>query len=179
MTVDHAHAVVLAPCPGCGAELVGDPAPFDARSAASGACRAVYGEVAGYELEHVAELGRWHQLLVDAYAAQHATARTPVIGTAFALIGLHLALDLGWDGLAVRDAHQWLANAYADWPRFEAPEPPRGALTIVDVALASTPEDYVAVLQRWAATVWQAWREAEPAVAALVHERLRPERFSR
>jgi hypothetical protein len=158
-------------CPGCGVELPGSAEPWDSRSLASEACHALYGEVAGFESRHIVELGRWHQLLVDTYAAQHAGDRTPLIGTAFALIGLHLALEEGWEGLAVRDAHQDLARPYQEWPAFPAPEQ-RGALTVLDLALASTPEDHVERLRAWATGVWQAWVESHAAVEALIADRL-------
>src|SRR4051794_29210123 len=116
---------MMSPCPGCGVVLPGSAAPWDRRATASEACHALYGEVAGFESEHVVELGRWHQLLVDTYGAQHAGDQTPAIGVAFALIGLQLAIEDGWDGLRVRDAHQRLAAAYKTWPRFKAP-PERG-----------------------------------------------------
>lgn len=162
-------------CPGCGVELPGSAEPWDPRSLASEACHALYGEVAGFETRHVVELGRWHQLLVDTYAAQHVGERTRLIGTAFALIGLHLALEAGWDGLAVRDAHQDLAQRYRAWPAFPAPER-RGALTVLDLALASTPEEHVERLRAWATDVWAAWVDSHAAVAALIAERLPRER---
>ena len=52
-------------CPGCGVELPDSAEPWDSRSLASEACHALYGEVAGFESQHIVELGRWHQLLVD------------------------------------------------------------------------------------------------------------------
>jgi len=160
----------MAACPGCGVVLPGDAEPWDPRSLASEACHQLYGEVAGYESQHVVELGRWHQLLVDTYAAQHAGERTPSIGTAFALIGLHLALDEGWDGLQVRDAHQRLAAASRMWPRFDAP-PSRGELTVFDLALAGSPEEHIARLRAWAEAVWRAWAGSHDAVLALIQSR--------
>jgi hypothetical protein len=162
-------------CPGCGVELPGSAEPWDSRSLASEACHALYGEVAGFESRHLVELGRWHQLLVDTYAAQHASDRTPLIGTAFALIGLHLALEEGWDGLGVRDAHQDLARRYREWPAFPAPKR-RGALTVLDLALASAPAEHVERLRAWATDVWAAWTESHAAVAALIAERLQRDR---
>jgi len=162
-------------CPGCGVELPDSAAPWDSRSLASEACHALYGEVAGFESQHIVELGRWHQLLVDTYAAQHAGHRTPSIGTAFALIGLHLALVQGWDGLAVRHAHQDLARRYREWPVFPTPGR-RGAQTVLDLALASTPEEHVERLRAWATSVWEAWAESHVAVVTLIAERLPPDR---
>ena len=154
-------------CPGCGVVLPGSGEPWDPRSLASEACQALYGEVAGYESHHLLELGRWHQLLVDAYAAQHAGEATPAIGTAFALIGLHLALDAGRDGRQVRDAHRRLAATGKTWPRFSRPAG-LGDLTIFDVALARSPDEHIANLRAWAAAVWAAWADAHDAVRALV-----------
>ena len=161
----------MTPCPGCGAVLPGPGTSSGPRSSASDACRAVYGEVAGYELGHVAELGRWHQLLVDTYGAQHPSDTGPAIGTAFGLIGLQLALEENRSGVEVRDAHQLLATRFRDWPRFAAPVD-RGRLTVVDLALAADPEAYVETLHRWASEVWSAWAGQHGAVRLLIHERL-------
>ena len=161
----------MSACPGCGAVLPGPLTMSDRRSSASDACRAVRAEVAGYELAHLAEVGRWHQLVVDAYGAQHPSDAGPAIGTAFGLIGLHLALEAGRSGLEVRDAHQLLGNRYRDWPRFPAPAG-WGRLTIVDLALAGDPSGYLETLHQWAGEVWSAWSEQHDAVAALIRERL-------
>ena len=161
----------MSACPGCGAVLPGPATSSERRSSASDACRAVRAEVAGYELGHLAEVGQWHQLVVDTYGAQHPSDAGPAIGTAFGLIGLHLALVDGRSGIEVRDAHQLLANRYRDWPRFPAPVD-RGRLTIVDLALAADPSGYVETLHRWAGDVWSAWDEQHAAVAALIRARL-------
>jgi hypothetical protein len=157
----------MSTCPGCGVVLPGSGEPWDPRSLASEACHGLYGEVAGYESQHVVELGRWHQLLVDAYAAQHAGERTPAIGTAFALIGLKLALEDGWDGLRVREVHQRLAAASKTWPRFASPID-RGALTIFDLAMAQSPAEHIDRLHTWAAAVWASWEGSHAEVRALL-----------
>ena len=158
---------MMSTCPGCRVVLPGSGEAWDPRSLASEACHALYGEVAGYETQHVLELGRWHQLLVDTYAAQHAGPLTPRIGTAFALIGLQLTLEDGWDGLQVRDAHQRLAAASKDWPAFPAPAS-RGELTVFDLAIARSPEAHVERLRAWATAVWAAWAASHDRVRALL-----------
>jgi hypothetical protein len=162
----------LHPCAGCGLELPGTGEPFDSRSTASADCRLVYGEVAGYELTYVARLGRWHQLLVDTYAAQHVGERSPRIGPAFALIGLQLALEQGWAGPAVRDAHQALARAHRDWPSFLPAPQFSGGLTVADLALAGSPEAHVEILHAWACEVWAGWSDRQATVRALSTARL-------
>jgi hypothetical protein len=158
---------MMSTCPGCGVVLPGSGTPWDPRSLASEACHALYGEVAGYESQHLLELGHWHQLLVDAYAAQHAGPLTPRIGTAFALIGLQLTLEDGWNGIQVRDAHQRLAATSWDWPAFTLTAT-RGDRTIVDVAMAGGPAEHVERLRAWAASVWAAWAGSHDAVRALL-----------
>jgi uncharacterized protein DUF5946 len=49
-----------------------------------------------------------HQLLVDAYAAQHATPASKPITTAFALIGLFLFAERGFTGKQVQ---RWNSRA--------------------------------------------------------------------
>ena len=163
--------LTMATCPGCGVVLPGSVEPWDRRSTASLACHGLYGEILGCEREHVAELGRWHQLLVDTYAAQHAGDRTAAITTAFALIGLELALDRGWSGNEVRDAHQMLASRYRDWPRFRPPQA-RAEMTVQDLALTATPAEYVEILDRWARAVWGSWRDTHRRIDELARERL-------
>ena len=72
------------------------------------------GEVQGFALHHLQLARDLHQLTVDAYAAQHAPrevgVEVPPISVAYALVGLHLALDRGLSGIEVRAAHQRMGN---------------------------------------------------------------------
>jgi hypothetical protein len=147
-------------CPGCGLELPGE-APADPCRHASAECWALYGEVSGAQMTRPARLGAVRQLTVDAYAAQHVGPETPPIGPAFALIGLHLALDEGWAGWQVRDEHQRLARRRREWPRLTPPAD-LGPLTVFDVAMADSDDEHVALVRRWAETVWKAWRLSLP-----------------
>jgi hypothetical protein len=161
-------------CPGCGLRLASDDgarAAIDPRRNASAGCWMVRGEVTARELGDLPRLGRYHQLTVDAYSAQHAGPGTSALGTAFALIGLHLALDHGLDGLAIRDAHQRLAAAKVPWPRF-GPPAARWPLTVEDVARAPTSEEHAELVQRWAASVWAGWHDSQATIEQLVTERL-------
>src|SRR5437763_7675505 len=143
-------------CPGCGVSLPVSDWPVRSRANASPACWQLYMSVVGHEFAHLPQLGALHQLTVDAYGAQHAGEQVPAIGVAFALIGLHLALDDGWSGSHVRAAHQYLADRGGEWPVFSAP-PSRAALTIADVAGSPTPEEHATRVRAWATSVWEAW----------------------
>ena len=131
----------------------------------------MYGEVAGFEALHLAELGRFHQLMVDTYAAQHVGERTPAMSAAFALIGLHLALELGMTGIEVRNCHQYLARHFREWPRYERSSD-TGSLTVMDVAKAHSVRARSELMVGWAAAVWSSWRPVHQLVSALTAERL-------
>jgi hypothetical protein len=70
----------------------------------------VHGEVEGFELAHPELAGRFHQLTVDAYGAQHSGGDGRGIRIAYSLVGLHLALERGWSGVAVRTAHHGMGR---------------------------------------------------------------------
>ena len=154
-------------CPGCGLQLIArsDAAPVG-RQHASGECLALLGEVSAREGEHAAVLGRWHQMTVDAYGAQHVATTGPAIGPAFALIGLYLALERGFSGPQVRDAHAHLATPKRDWPRFTPPAGP-WPITVADVAAAPDAVAHAARVQQWGASVWEAWAGDAPRVREL------------
>ncbi len=161
-------------CPGCGVLLPVSDWPVDRRRNASASCWERYTAVLAMEAEHMPVLGRLHQLTVDTYAAQHPGPQVPAISLPFALIGLHLALEDGWTGVAVRAAHGWLAERGGEWPAFSPPAG-RGSLTAADVAEARGPEQHAALIDRWAAVTWDAWRDEHPRVRAWASEVLPPE----
>jgi Family of unknown function (DUF5946) len=130
----------------------------------------VHGEVEGFELAHLDLAGRFHQLTVDAYGAQHSGGDGRGIRIAYSLVGLHRALDRGWSGVQVRTAHQGMGRPQPSWPAF--PRPAAGAaLTILVVAEAGARAGSVSghadAVQRWAAPVWAAWSPRHAEVAAL------------
>ena len=127
--------------------------------------------VVGHELTHIPQLGGFHQLTEDAYAAQHAGPGVPAIGIAFALIGLHLALDEGWSGTGIRAAHQYLAAHHNEWPHFATPSEP-AALTVAHVAGSPTPAEHASRVQSWAASVWESWSTEHQAVREWANETL-------
>ena len=166
-------------CPGAGLQLSASDMPWDRRRNASPECWQLYGEVQGFAL-HRAELVRdCNQLTVDAYAAQHAPREVgdvPPISVAYALVGLHLALDRRASGAEVRAAHQRMGKPDPSWPRLPTPER-SGAMTVFDVAAAGAMVGSVAgharAVAAWAAAVWQAWAAQHATVAMLADRLLR------
>ena len=154
-------------CPGCGlvlpAETAASPPPA-LRSSAE--CWHLYGEVTASAWTDP-KVGRLHQLIVDTYAAQHSGPETAAITTAFALVGLYLALELDTPGPQVRSAHQRLAGARKSWPAFTPPSQP-SPVTILEVAIADSPESRTAAVLRWAQSVWTSWASHRSTVAELL-----------
>lgn len=110
-----------------------------------------------------------HQHVVDAWAAQQATAASKPIGVCFALVGLFLHVELAYTGRAVQQVHQRLARRREQWPVPALPEQ-RGAITVRDVmAVDDAARD--ATITRWCASVWGAYAGGRAAVIRLLQER--------
>jgi hypothetical protein len=157
-------------CPGCGVRLPESSWELDRSINASPECWQVYGELAGFELSDPSLSGRFHQLTVDAYGAQHAGGDTGAIRVAYGLVGLHLALDRGMRGVDVRAIHQRMGRPDAKWPSFPRP-PDVGSLTVIDLveagARAGSVVGHADLVRRWAREVWDAWGAQHDDVAAL------------
>ncbi len=108
-----------------------------------------------------------HQHVVDAYAAQHADARTRAIGITFALVGLYLHLEKGFTGRKVQRAHMEMARTKRRWPALPLPRD-RGSLTAIDVLAAPPGPERVKAIDAWCASVWDAYRESRDTIADLV-----------
>lgn len=162
-------------CPGCGVELPDAPAPpaLTDRYLASPECRALYGEVVGYEVTEPARLNPWHQVCVDAYGAQHVGPDSQARGVAFALNGLYLVFERGFTGTQAREAHGYLANTVepGSWPAFEPPDAV-GGVTVFDVAMAGSPDEHIARVQEWGRAAWAAWRHVHAEVAEMTDRQL-------
>ena len=157
-------------CPGCGLTAPPSGWTLDRPLNASPECWQVHGEVVGFEVEHLAALGRFHQLTVDAYGAQHAGGPTKPIYVAYSVVGLHLALERGLTGVQVRTAHQRMGRPAPSWPAFPRPAQ-TGRLTVADLAGSGarrrSVEGHAELVTRWAGEVWQAWSASHADAAAL------------
>jgi hypothetical protein len=69
----------------------------------------LYSELAYYTLAH-SDPAFIHQYVVDAYTAQTADESSKPISVVFALIGLYLHVEKGYNGKQVQHAHTRLAN---------------------------------------------------------------------
>ncbi len=112
-----------------------------------------------------------HQYCVDAYAAQTASETSKPIQVVFALVGLYLHLEKHYSGKEVQQAHTRLAKHKHALPSYVLPSQ-RGAITASDVMRVEPGPARDAMIQKWMASVWEAWRDQHYTIAAWIHDTL-------
>jgi len=129
-----------------------------------------YDELAYYTLSHT-DSRFIHQHIVDAHAAQRADEGTKPIALTFALAGLYLHLEKGYSGRQVQLAHMHMARRKKAWPAFTLPLH-RGAFTASEVMAAPPGQERDTAIEKWCASVWEAYSESHEQVADLVQTEL-------
>ncbi|MFT3743217.1 MAG: DUF5946 family protein [Pyrinomonadaceae bacterium] len=127
--------------------------------------REAYDELCCYTLSK-GDVEFIHQHVVDAFAAQTATADDKPIKLTFALIGLYLHLEHGFSGREVQLAHMKLARSKREWPRFELPEG-RGEMTARDVLQRS---DKQPAILDWCRCVWSKYVDQQLIVKEILRQ---------
>jgi len=128
--------------------------------------QAAFQELCAYTLTH-GDPFFIHQLVVDAWAAQHADGQTKPIALTFALLGLYLAVEQGVTGRQVQRAHMQLGRKKHQWPGLVLPDD-RGSMTAADVMQAPAGPDRDRAIHDWCASVWTAFgRNRETIVNVL------------
>jgi Family of unknown function (DUF5946) len=146
-------------CPGCGLVLPRKDCDLPDRFNASGECWQLFSNLSCYTVAK--QDGDFiHQHAVDAYEAQHAGAKTRNITVAFGLIGLYLALEKGYTGKQVQQAHMRIARIRKDWPRLEPPAR-QAQLTVMDVLQARRDTEKDAMIRQWMTAVWESWADRQ------------------
>lgn len=140
---------------------------------ASPECLRLSGEVVAYNHAHPESLAVWHQVCVDAYGGQHVGPDTAPITVSFALNGLYLVLERGFTGIQAREAHGYMANTVdpVTWPRFTPPADV-GDITVLDVALASSPQEHIGLVRQWGRAVWAAWSHTHDRISEMTEAQL-------
>jgi hypothetical protein len=113
-----------------------------------------YHELCAYTLQR-GDAAFIHQHVVDAFAAQRATADTKPIAVAFSLAGLYLHVEKGFSGRQVQRAHMQLARQKRTWPTFVLPDD-RGAVSVLDVMKIPAGAARDEAIDKWCASVWSA-----------------------
>jgi hypothetical protein len=125
-------------------------------------------EMAYYTLAH-RDPSFIHQHVVDAFAAQTADEQTKPIKLTFALVGLYLHVEKQFSGKQVQRVHMDLARKKQLWPAFSLPSD-RGSLTAAAVLAVPAGPERDEAIHAWCASVWEAFRDCRPTVAALLRE---------
>ena len=109
-----------------------------------------------------------HQHVVDAFAAQDASAEDKPIRLVFALVGLYLHVERGFTGREVQLAHMKLARSKQKLPTFQIPTNcgPIYAATV----LASSDEEKDSMIHDWCCAVWGAYRDQRETVEQFLGE---------
>jgi hypothetical protein len=129
-------------------------------------------ERAAYDELYVYTMGRPRFILqhvVDAFGAQSADHDSKPIRVVFALVGLYLYVEKGFDGRQVQQAHQRLARRRRDWPHVHLPVD-RGRMTAADVLAAPAGVERDEAIGAWCAAVWTACGGSREMVTALLRE---------
>ncbi len=153
------------PCVGCRALVpeVDGAGPTHEYMLASPGCWALFGEASARQYSDPRYSARGLQM-IDAYAVQHpgVPERRSSQSVWIHLVSLCLRLEHGLsDDVTIRYI-QRLASEKRDYPWLEPPSS-LGAVTVVDVHSAATPEEHTAAVRRWCQSAWDAWaiHEAE------------------
>ena len=135
-------------CPECGAPIAGD-------AATSEACETRF-QGLGLERFDDSELASDWRTIVDCYSVQHDKYIRSGRSLAAHLTGVCIAAEHGGDQALLRATQQWLSRTQ----KLPKPAVPawRGDVTVDDV-IAAAPEDRHTVVERWAASAWEAWAE--------------------
>lgn len=141
-------------CPGCKLHLAYQQLAPSERYNASGECLELFNQLSArtFAFQHP---DFHHQLSVDAYGAQHAGGVSRNITTAYALIGLYLALEKNYTGRQVQHIHSIIPRQ--SWEKLTPPDP-AGALTVADVLKATTEEELYGAMKKWGQSVWDSWQ---------------------
>jgi len=109
-----------------------------------------------------------HQYTVDAFAAQNASYADKPIKVVFALAGLYLHLERGFDGRQVQRAHMQLAagNRERAWTMPRLPME-RGAVRVADVLASPEGLEREVMVDVWCSSVWQCYEEVHGEIAEL------------
>lgn len=159
-------------CFACGAIVPRVEGPTHRYLKGSAGCWAVYGEVLASEFGD-AGFYAVHGLTVDAYALQHPGRPSPqtIQSAAVHLISLHLILTRGDDAARSAAVRRRTKDRLASRFQWLEPPGPPGDVRVADVVGATDAAQHRARVERWAASVWEAWADHHETVRGWI-ERL-------
>ena len=130
-----------------------------------------YNQLLFYTLSHPDPAFFIHQYAVDAFAAQNADANTKNITLVYAVAGLYLAVERGFRGKEVQNAHLIFSKDKSDMPRIILPEN-RGEITIKNVLEAEPGIDRDQMILHWGASVWKTYQNNRDVIISYCNKHL-------
>ena len=109
------------------------------------------------------------QRVVDAHAAQAATAVTRPITLVFALVGLYLRVERGWSGKQVQQIHMQMGRQKREWPPISLPLD-RGVMTAADVLAMPAGAERDGAIDAWCQSVWESFHESRETIIELLRK---------
>lgn len=154
-------------CIGCGGLVPDIAGPTHRYMESSPGCWQVFGEVLAREYGDP-YFGAVHRLTADTYAVQHPgrpSSRQAIQSVNAHLLSLCLILERG---MPPGNATRALKAAVDQKSRFDWLTPPEslGAITVVDVLAATTPEEHGHKVRAWAGSAWSAWAPHHDTIRA-------------
>lgn len=130
-----------------------------------------YKQLLFYTLSHPDPEFFIHQYAVDAFAVQNAGENTKNISLVYALAGLYLALEKGYSGKEVQQAHLIFSKDKSNMPRMIL-SANRGKITVKNVLEAEAGIERDEMIMRWCTSVWEACKNNRDAVISFCRRHL-------
>jgi hypothetical protein len=162
-------AMISRPCPGCGGAFTDIDGPVHRYMTSSPACWRGFGELLAADYSSPERMA-FHQVVVDAYAAQHpgsGTAPQQVRSVGLHLMTLCLFLDNGVDPALGATLHRKMVRKPA-FRRLERSG--SGALTWKHVPPEAPPAVARSAAYEWATGVWDTYRTEHPTIRAWLQD---------
>ena len=160
---------MTSPCSGCAGVFADVAGPVHRYMTSSPGCWRGFGELLAADYSSPGRM-RFHQLVVDAYAAQHpgsGTVPQQVRSVGLHLMTLCLFLEGGTDPALGSDLHRRMVGR-PTFRRLERSGP--GALTWQHVPATGSPDAARAAAYAWATSVWDTYRAEHATVRAWLSE---------
>ena len=160
------HHLRTSTCPGCGLTALKAAGPAPQEQAASAACWAAYGQLLS---RSYTDRNYWavHQIVVDAYAAQHAggTSRREVQAVALCLMTLCLFIEHDVDPVQGPALHKRMVARRPDFT-WLTPPAQHSLMTVADVLTAQDADQHCRLVGKWGNQVWRAWAPHHATIRA-------------
>lgn len=104
-----------------------------------------------------------HQHIVDAFTAQNADGNIKNITLFFAVIGLYLYIEKGFNGKEIQDLHTKIANSKKELPKLKIPKE-KASITVSEVLEARPGIERNEKIKEWSRSVWKIFKNQKDII---------------